>query len=338
MTRFGAVDCGTNSIRLLITDVRRGDDGVLELTELHRVMEIVRLGEGVDATGRLADAALQRVREALAGFAELMRVERVEAVRMVATSASRDASNRDEFFSMTREILADWGVEAQVISGDEEAALSFRGAVDDFHPEEGPFCVIDVGGGSTEVVVGDCDGTVHAAVSVPMGSVRLTERFLVDSPPTPEQVKRAHDYVAGQVERVLAEVPVAGARTIVGCAGTYTTLSALAQGLETYDPSAIHLSTLRFSALRSLNQSVLATDRRTLAENPVMHPGRADVFAGGVMVIDGLMDMLEAVNAAAKEKGSRGDAVPLEFHVSEKDILDGIVAGLVDEKLARAEE
>lgn len=338
MTRFGAVDCGTNSIRLLITDVRRGDDGVLELTELHRVMEIVRLGEGVDATGRLADAALQRVREALTGFAELMRAERVEAVRMVATSASRDASNRDEFFSMTREILADWGVEAQVISGDEEAALSFRGAVDDFHPEEGPFCVIDVGGGSTEVVVGDYDGTVHAAVSVPMGSVRLTERFLVDSPPTPEQVKRAHDYVAGQVERVLAEVPVAGARTIVGCAGTYTTLSALAQGLETYDPSAIHLSTLRFSALRSLNQSVLATDRRTLAENPVMHPGRADVFAGGVMVIDGLMDMFGAVNAAAKEKGSRGDAVPLEFHVSEKDILDGIVAGLVDEKLARAEQ
>ena len=338
MTRFGAVDCGTNSIRLLITDVRRGDDGVLELTELHRVMEIVRLGEGVDATGRLADAALQRVREALTGFAELMRAERVEAVRMVATSASRDASNRDEFFSMTREILADWGVEAQVISGDEEAALSFRGAVDDFHPEEGPFCVIDVGGGSTEVVVGDYDGTVHAAVSVPMGSVRLTERFLVDSPPTPEQVKRAHDYVAGQVERVLAEVPVAGARTIVGCAGTYTTLSALAQGLETYDPSAIHLSTLRFSALRSLNQSVLATDRRTLAENPVMHPGRADVFAGGVMVIDGLMDMFEAVNAAAKEKGSRGDAVPLEFHVSEKDILDGIVAGLVDEKLADAEQ
>lgn len=338
MTRFGAVDCGTNSIRLLITDVRRGDDGVLEFTELHRVMEIVRLGEGVDATGRLADAALQRVREALTGFADLMRVERVEAVRMVATSASRDASNRDEFFSMTREILADWGVEAQVISGDEEAALSFRGAVDDFHPEEGPFCVIDVGGGSTEVVVGDYDGTVHAAVSVPMGSVRLTERFLVDSPPTPEQLKRAHDYVAGQVERVLAEVPVAGARTVVGCAGTYTTLSALAQGLETYDPSAIHLSTLRFSALRSLNQSVLATDRRTLAENPVMHPGRADVFAGGVVVIDGLMDMFEAVNAAAKEKGSRGDAVPLEFHVSEKDILDGIVAGLVDEKLARAEQ
>lgn len=343
MTRFGAVDCGTNSIRMLITDVRRGDDGVLELTELHRVMEIVRLGEGVDATGRLADAALQRVREALTRYAALMRAEGVEAVRMVATSASRDASNRDEFFAMTRELLADWGAEAQVISGDEEAALSFRGAVDDLHPEEGPFCVIDVGGGSTEVIVGDYDGTVHGALSVPMGSVRLTERFLVDSPPRPAQVEAARRYVAEQCERVREAVPVAGARTIVGCAGTYTTLSALAQGLETYDPSAIHLSTLRFTALRSLNQSVLATDRRTLAENPVMHPGRADVFAGGVLVIDGLMDMFEAAAADAKsrekgkDRGSR-NAAPLEFHVSEKDILDGIVAGLVDEKLALAEQ
>lgn len=335
MTRFGAVDCGTNSIRMLITDVREVD-GVLEMTELHRVMEIVRLGEGVDATGRLADAALERVRAALTDYADLMRTERVEAVRMVATSASRDASNRDEFFSMTREILADWGVEAQVISGDEEAALSFRGAVDDFHPEEGPFCVIDVGGGSTEVIVGEYDGTVHGSLSVPMGSVRLTERFLRDSPPTEKQVDVARRYVAEHCRSVRESVPVASAKTIVGCAGTYTTLSALAQGLETYDPSAIHLSTLRFNALRSLNRSVLDTDRRTLAENPVMHPGRADVFAGGVVVIDGLMDMFESV--AAEAKSSRANVPPLEFHVSEKDILDGIVAGLIDEKLTRAQQ
>lgn len=332
MTRFGAVDCGTNSIRLLITDVREVD-GVLEMTELHRVMEIVRLGEGVDATGRLADAALERVRVALTHYADLMRAERVGAVRMVATSASRDASNRDDFFAMTGEVLAEWGVEAEVISGDEEAALSFRGAVDDLDAGEGPFCVIDVGGGSTEVIVGDHDGTVHGAASVPMGSVRLTERFLESSPPTAAQVESARAYVAEQTARVLEQVPVAKSRTIVGCAGTYTTLSALALGLESYDPSAIHLSTLRFSALRALNSSVLSTDRRALAENPVMHPGRADVFAGGVVVIDGLMDMVEAVNAASKSAGSR-DAVPLEFHISEKDILDGIVAGLVDEKLA----
>src|SRR5699024_5654140 len=144
----------------------------------------------------------------------------------VATSASRDASNRDEFFAMTRELLADWGAEAQVISGDEEAALSFRGAVDDLHPEEGPFCVIDVGGGSTEVIVGDYDGTVHGALSVPMGSVRLTERFLVDSPPRPAQVEAARRYVAEHCRSVRESVPVASAKTIVGCAGTYTTLSA----------------------------------------------------------------------------------------------------------------
>ncbi|WP_295629205.1 Ppx/GppA phosphatase family protein [uncultured Corynebacterium sp.] len=336
MTRFGAVDCGTNSIRLLISDVREVD-GVLEHTELHRVMEIVRLGEGVDATGRLADAALVRVRGALTRYAELMHDEGVEAVRMVATSASRDASNRDEFFAMTREVLAEWGVEAQVISGDEEAELSFRGAVDDLDPSEGPFCVIDVGGGSTEVIVGEHHGPVHGAESVPMGSVRLTERFLENSPPTEEQVAAARDYVAVQVETVRANVPVERSRTIVGCAGSYTTLSALAQGLETYDPTAIHLSTLRFNALRSLNRSVLATDRRTLAENPVMHPGRADVFAGGVLVIDGLMDMFEEIAAEAEENRPRGATVPLEFHISEKDILDGIVAGLVDEHLAHAE-
>lgn len=336
MTRFGAVDCGTNSIRMLITDVRRGDDGVLEFTELHRVMEIVRLGEGVDATGRLADSALGRVRESLTRYADLMRAEGVAAVRMVATSATRDASNRDDFFAMTREILADWGTEAQVISGDEEAALSFRGAVDDFHPEEGPFCVIDVGGGSTEVIVGDHDGTVHGALSVPMGSVRLTERFLVDSPPTARQLEAARDYVRARADEVREAVPVHLARTIVGCAGTYTTLSALAQGLETYDPDAIHLSTLRFSALRTLNQSMLATDRHTLAENPVMHPGRADVFAGGVVVVDALMDMFEDVAADPGTRGPLRGGAPLEFHISEKDILDGIVAGLVDAHAAGA--
>lgn len=329
MTRFGAVDCGTNSIRMLISDVRQVD-GVLEITELHRVMEIVRLGEGVDASGTLSDAALSRVREALTGYVELMKAENVAAVRMVATSATRDASNREEFFGMTRELLAPWGAEAQVISGDEEAALSFRGAVDDHSPEEGPFCVVDVGGGSTEVIVGDYDGTVHGSVSVPMGSVRLTERFLENSPPTEKQVAAARRYVATQTATVAEEVPVAESRTIVGCAGTYTTLSALAQGLETYDPESIHMSTLRFDALRSLNRSVLATDKATLAENPVMHPLRADVFAGGVIVIDGIMDMVESI---AGDGRSRRNAPPLEFHISEKDILDGIVAGLVYEHL-----
>lgn len=322
MTRFAAVDCGTNSIRLLISDVEEVD-GVLEITELHRLMEIVRLGEGVDATGKLNPAALMRVRNALGHYAELMRLEGVQDVRMVATSATRDASNREDFFALTRELLSPWGVEAEVISGEEEASLSFRDAVDDLHSEPEPFCVIDVGGGSTEVIVGDHDGTVHGSISVPMGSVRLTERFLPDSPPTEDQVAAAREYVAKLCAEVAEQVPVEKAQTVVGCAGTFTTLSALAQGLETYDPAAIHLSTLRFKALRALNASVLESDKHSMAANPVMHPGRADVFAGGTIVVDGLMAMFNQI------RGEK-DKTTGEFYISEKDILDGIVAGLVD--------
>ncbi len=316
MTRYAAVDCGTNSIRLLVSDVAEVD-GVLEFTEIHRLMEIVRLGQGVDATGEFAPEALERVRGALGRYAEVMRAEDVEAVRMVATSASRDAGNRDEFFAIAAEALAPWGAGAEVIDGDEEAALSFRGAVDDLPEEAGPFAVIDVGGGSTEVIVGDHDSTVHGSLSVPMGSVRLTERFLHGDPAGPAEIDAARAYAAGMVEKLHAEVPVGDARTVVGCAGTFTTLSALAQGLETYDPSAIHLSTLRFDALRALGRSILATDAEELAANPVVHSGRADVFAGGVICVEAMMDLF-------------GDVAD-EFRISEKDILDGIVTGLVDE-------
>ena len=322
MTTLAAVDCGTNSIRLLVSDVTEVD-GVLEITELHRVMEIVRLGEGVDATGRLAPQALERVRLALTKYAELMASEGVAAVRMVATSATRDAANREEFFSMTREILAPWGAEAEVISGDEEASLSFRGAVDDLHNQPEPFCVIDVGGGSTEVIVGKHDGTVLGSQSVAMGSVRLTERYLKSNPATDAETQQARAYVAQLCEKIRRVVPVEKTKTIVGCAGTFTTLSALAQGLETYDPAAIHLSALRFNALRALTASVVQADSHSLAENPVMHPGRADVFAGGAVIVDGLMDLFAQTLGDSAEN-------PLEFYISEKDILDGIVAGLVD--------
>ncbi|WP_448852156.1 Ppx/GppA phosphatase family protein [Corynebacterium sp. 335C] len=320
MTRYAAVDCGTNSIRLLVSDVAEVG-GVLEFTELHRLMEIVRLGQGVDATGEFAPEALERVRGALGRFVEVMKAERVEAVRMVATSASRDAGNRDEFFALTEEALAPWGARAEVIDGAEEASLSFRGAVDDLPAASGPFAVIDVGGGSTEVIVGDHDGTVHGSLSVPMGSVRLTERFLRSDPAAPEEIDAARAYVAELEEAIRAEVPVGTARTVVGCAGTFTTLSALAQGLETYDPSAIHLSTLRFDALRSLGRSVLETDAHALAANPVVHSGRADVFAGGVVCVEAMMDLFGGVAE--------------EFRISEKDILDGIVAGLVDARRRR---
>ncbi len=315
--RFAAVDCGTNSIRLLIADARY-HDGVVEVTELHRLMEIVRLGQGVDATGTLASDALARVRAALERYVELMKLERVAAVRMVATSATRDASNREEFFEMTRELLAPWDTQAEVITGQQEAALSFRGAIDDLPADQEPFCVIDVGGGSTEVIVGDHAGNVRGSLSVPLGSVRITERFLHSSPASPHEISDAREFVAYHMDRVRQAVDVAEAHTVVGCAGTFTTLSALAQGLESYDPAAIHGSRLRFNALRPLNNAVVAADAQTLAANPVMHPGRADVFAGGVLVVDGLMDLFETTGTD-------------QFVISEKDILDGIVAGLIDD-------
>lgn len=314
MTRYAAVDCGTNSIRLLISDVREVD-GVLEFTEIHRLMEIIRLGQGVDSTGSLTYAALKRLDTALTAFAQVMQNESVEFVRMVATSAVRDVKNRDEYMAVTERALAPWGARAEVIPGEEEARLSFRGAVDDLDPSEGPFAVIDIGGGSTEVIVGEHDGTISGAVSVPLGCVRMTERYFLDSPPSPSQVGKARSFVAGYLPQIREQVPVGTARTVVGCAGTFTTLSALAQGLESYDPHLIHLSTLRFDGTRTLNEALIATSSTELATNPAMHPGRADVFSAGLVVVDGMMDLFEGAE---------------EFRISEQDILDGIVAGLVD--------
>src|SRR3954454_16313319 len=180
MPRVAAIDCGTNSIRLLVAELTHRHDGTVDLRDLHREMRIVRLGQGVDATGRLAPEALERTRAALADYTISARRKGVERIRMVATSATRDASNRDEFFAMTREVL---GVEAEVISGDEEARLSFTGAVGEQDPDDGPFLVVDIGGGSTELVLGSEDG-VEAAKSVDIGCVRITERCLLSDPPT----------------------------------------------------------------------------------------------------------------------------------------------------------
>ena len=298
MTRVAAVDCGTNSIRLLISDVQ--PDGTIR--DITRLMEIVRLGEGVDATGEFAPAALERTRAALEKYVKQMKFEKVERVRMVATSASRDASNREEFFSMTAELLGEIqpGARAEVISGDEEAKLSFTGAVADLGRDEAPYCVIDVGGGSTEFVVGTADGELLGSHSAQMGSVRLTERIMRSDPATETELEIARDYVAERMEDVLKIVPLDQARTFVGCAGTFTTMSALAQGLERYDSDAIHGSVLRLL-------------------NPVIHPGRADVIGGGSMVVQGIIDAVEKVTEARS------------FVISEKDILDGIIAGLAAE-------
>ncbi|MGH3620229.1 MAG: exopolyphosphatase, partial [Sciscionella sp.] len=283
MARVAAIDCGTNSIRLLVADVHTEGDGTTRLTDVHREMRIVRLGQGVDATGRLAREAVNRTQAALTDYAETVHGTGAERVRMVATSATRDAANREEFFAMTREVL---GVEAEVITGDEEAALSFAGAAADLPPERGPFVVTDVGGGSTEVVLGDWDGAtahVHAARSVDIGCVRLTERCLHSDPPTDEEVVEA-TRLAGQVlADAFDAVDVSGAATWIGVAGTVTTLSALAQGLDDYDPERTHLSTMTRAEIAAVTQRLLRSSHAERAELAVIHPGRRDVITGGAL-------------------------------------------------------
>lgn len=314
MTRVAAVDCGTNSIRLLISDVQPAGT----IRDITRQMEIIRLGQGVDATGEILPEAIERARVALEKFVRQMKLEQVSRVRMVATSATRDASNQKDFFDMTAQLLGEIqpGARAEVISGEEEANLSFVGAVSDLPEDRGPFCVIDLGGGSTEFIVGTADGEILGAHSSQMGCVRLTERIMRSDPATETEVDIARDFVAERTGEVELIVPIDKARTFVGCAGTFTTLSALAQGLERYDPDAIHNSELRFDALRVLTDQLIEESSAARALNPVIHPGRADVIGGGSVVVQGIMDMVERSNDARS------------FVISEKDILDGIVASL----------
>ncbi|HET8931463.1 MAG TPA: Ppx/GppA phosphatase family protein, partial [Acidimicrobiales bacterium] len=256
--RVAGVDCGTNSIRLLIADI--ADDGTL--TDVTRLMKVVRLGQGVDATGRLAPEAIERTRVALVEYADLIRETGATAVRMVATSATRDAQNREDFFSMTRQVLGAVipGAEAEVITGDEEARLSFTGAVGELDPARGPFVVVDLGGGSTEVVLGDENG-VHAAYSTDIGCVRLTERCLHDDPPTADQVAAARVVAGEKIAEALEHVPVEDAHTWVGVAGTMTTLAALAHDLDVYDPAKIHLSSVPFDRLKEVCDGLVAATR-----------------------------------------------------------------------------
>jgi exopolyphosphatase/guanosine-5'-triphosphate,3'-diphosphate pyrophosphatase len=306
-----AVDCGTNSIRLLIADVADG-----RLTDVHREMRIVRLGQGVDATGEFAPDALARTRSALAGYAESMRAHEVAKVRMVATSAARDVANRDEFFRMTAEVLGAVvdGAVAEVITGTEEAELSFRGAVGELDPSTGPFVVVDLGGGSTEVVVGG--QSVDASYSADIGCVRLTERCLHSDPPTAEEVAAAREVIRTALGEALQRVPVDGARTWVGVAGTMTTLAALAHRMTIYDSEAIHLSRTGFGALLEVCDELIAMTRAQRAVLGPMHEGRVDVIGGGAIIVEEL----------ARELGERAGID--ELVVSEHDILDGIALSI----------
>ncbi|MCV7047255.1 Ppx/GppA family phosphatase [Mycobacterium frederiksbergense] len=308
----GAVDCGTNSIRLLIAE--SGQDG--RLRDVHREMRIVRLGQGVDATGEFAPEALARTESALSDYAELMRAHGVRKVRMVATSAARDAGNRDEFFAMTARLLGSVspGAVAEVITGTEEAELSFRGAVGELDAGAAPFVVVDLGGGSTELVLGAAE--VSASYSADIGCVRIKERCLHTDPPTAAEIGAARAVVRERLAEALAVVPVEGARTWVGVAGTFTTLAALAHRLPVYDPAAIHLSRTAFSDLLPVCAQLIAmTGEQRLALGP-MHEGRADVIPGGAIIVEELTRVL------AERAGLS------ELVVSEHDILDGIALSI----------
>ncbi|SEO59518.1 Ppx/GppA phosphatase family protein [Actinacidiphila rubida] len=309
-TRVAAVDCGTNSIRLLVADL---DPVTGALDELDRRMRIVRLGQGVDRTGRLAPEALERTFAACREYAEVIREHGVPAdrIRFVATSASRDAENRDAF---VRGVVGILGVEPEVISGDQEAEFSFTGATRELTGEHGmqtPYLVVDIGGGSTEFVLGD--GQVSAARSVDVGCVRMTERHLVHDgevtdPPTPAQIAAMTADVDAALDEAARAVPLERARTLVGLAGSVTTVAALALDLPEYDSAAIHHSRVSLEQVRRISGELLTATHAERAAHRVIHEGRVDVIAAGALV---LLRVMERTGAK--------DVV-----VSEHDILDGI--------------
>ncbi|GAB3064826.1 Ppx/GppA phosphatase family protein [Micromonospora schwarzwaldensis] len=309
--RVGAIDCGTNSIRLLIADLPDPSAGeAAPLTDVSRRMEIVRLGQGVDRTGMLAPEAIERTRVALADYAAEIEKAGVERVRMCATSASRDASNAADFRAMVERTL---GVPPEVVTGDEEARLSFTGAVRGLPADaEPPYLVVDIGGGSTEFVVGTRADGVRGAISVDIGCVRMTERHLHGDPPTPAETAAAEADIAAAVDRALAAVPGREAATLVGLAGSVTTVVALAQGLREYDPSRIHHARVPYQRVAEVTAYLLGATREQRLAEPVMHPGRADVIGAGALVLRVIMERAGMSSVVA----------------SEHDILDGIAWSL----------
>jgi len=300
--RVAAIDCGTNSIRLLIADI----DGN-NFREVVRDMEIVRLGQGVDETGQFHPDAIARTLAAVDKFAAEIAKRGVEKIRFCATSATRDATNRHLFVDGVRDRL---GIELEVISGDEEAALSFAGAIKDLDPSNGPFLVVDIGGGSTEFVFGT--STVEAARSVNIGCVRMTERHFASDPATAQQIELARTDIQAAIAQAAAVVPITKAKTLVAVAGTATTVAAAALDLPEYDRYAIHLS--RISAQQTHDAATMfatSTREQRLALG-YMHPGRVDVIAAGSLV---LSEIMKATGAS-------------EFVASESDILDGMAFSL----------
>jgi exopolyphosphatase / guanosine-5'-triphosphate,3'-diphosphate pyrophosphatase len=314
MTRVAAIDCGTNSIRLLIADIQ-SSNGTTTLTDVVREMRVVRLGQGVDATGELAPEALERTFAATADYARLIKEHEAVRVRFVATSASRDARNRDVFVNGIRGLL---GVEPEVISGDEEAALSFAGASSVLPILDGQeVLVVDLGGGSTEFVLGTAAG-VTAAKSVDIGCVRLTERHLRQDPPTAVQISAAQVDVDNAIARAHQDVPLQRATAVVGVAGSITTITAHALRLPEYSPDAIHGTELPLDTVRAAAGDLLAMDRADRAVLPYMHPGRVDVIGAGGLVWGRILERLHELTAGRITTAT----------ASEHDILDGIALSI----------
>ncbi|WP_435189026.1 Ppx/GppA phosphatase family protein [Streptomyces sp. bgisy126] len=299
MTRVAGIDCGTNSIRLLVADVHP-ETG--ELVELDRRMTIVRLGQGVDRTGRLAPEALERTFAACREYAAVIEELGAERIRFVATSASRDAENRDDFVNGVVEIL---GVEPEVITGDQEAAFSFAGATGEL-PGTRTYLVVDIGGGSTEFVTGT--DHVQAARSVDIGCVRLTERHVRHDPPTAEEAEAIRADVRAALDLAAGAVPIDTADVLVGLAGSVTTVAAIALGLPEYDSEKVHHSRISAGQVAEVTERLLASTHDERAAIPAIHPGRVDVIVAGALV---LREIVERVGAR-------------EVVVSEHDILDGI--------------
>jgi exopolyphosphatase/guanosine-5'-triphosphate,3'-diphosphate pyrophosphatase len=323
--RVAAVDCGTNSLRLLVADV---DLDRAQLTDLTRRMEIVRLGEGVDETGRLAPAALDRTIGVLRGYADLIAGFAAQSVRMVATSATRDAGNAAEFVRRVTEVL---GVAPEVLTGAAEAMLSFTGATAELAAGHGgPFLVADIGGGSTEFVLGSPGGYGGAgsppvsrgglggivpldyAISVNIGCVRMTERHLRGDPPTAREVAAATADIDAALDAVADAIPVPEATTLVGLAGSVTTVAGIAMGLPGYDAARIHHARVSSADVHAVTLALLAQTRAVRAGIGVMHPGRVDVIGGGALILDRIMDRFGFS----------------EVLVSEHDILDGMAWSL----------
>lgn len=309
MTRVAGIDCGTNSIRLLVADV----DEQGRLTDLDRRMEVVRLGQGVDRTGRIAPDALERTLDAARRYAGICADLGAERIRFVATSATRDAENRADFVAGVRDAL---GVEPEVIAGAEEASLSFRGATSVLagkHP--GPFLVVDIGGGSTELALGTT--SVVASHSMDVGCVRLTERHLHSDPPTTDEIAAASADVVAALDAAARDVPFGRAATLVGLAGSVTTVAAHVLDLDHYDPHAIDGAVLPADKVLAASRELLTMSRAKRERLPFMHPGRVDVIGAGALVWS---DVVSRVRAEVGIAGGRLRTVV----ISEHDILDGI--------------